>query len=279
MPDTDNNQIYRVGVHLPVFEPADPELWFAVADRSFDAAGIVSEQTKFSYAAAHLGLSHGLEVKDLILCPPATNPYTTLKQEFIKRIGTSQATKTKKLLEHEVIGDQKPSQFARRLKDLGGSAISEEVIKTIWLNRLPSLAQAILAAHHNLNLEDLANLADSIVESTKANHYKISEMSTNQDRTKLSSEEFLTQKILQQQAQITILQKEIEAIKFKELDYPRRSADRSRSTSRSSRSHSPRSRSITHQPPLSGICWYHWRFADKATKCRPPCSFKSTSEN
>lgn len=263
MPDPANNenQIYRVGVHLPVFEPADPELWFAIADRSFDAAGIVSEQTKFSYAVSHLGLSHGLEVKDLILCPPATDPYTTLKQEFIRRIGTSQATKTEKLLQHEVIGDQKPSQFARRLKDLGGSAISEEVIKTIWLNRLPSLAQAILAAHHNLNLENLANIADSIVESTNANHYKISEMSTKQ-----SSEEFLTQKILQQQAQITILQKEIEAIKFKELDHPRRSTDRSRSKSCSS-------------PPLSGICWYHWRFADKATKCRPPCSFKSTSEN
>lgn len=273
MDQENNNQINRIGVHLPIFEPSDPELWFAIADRSFEAAGIVNEQTKFCHAAAHLGMTHSSEVKDLILAPPQNNPYTTLKQELIRRLGSSQTAKTKKLLEHEVIGDQKPSQFLRRLKDLGGNSVGDGLIRTIWLGRLPSLAQAILAAQQNLELNDLANLADSIVETTAITPINVAEVAAN------SSTDLLTQRILQQQLQIELLKQEIATIKS---NNSKRSYDRSPSRSR----HSSRSRFRSKTPnrsnsqqPLSGICWYHWKFGTNATKCNKPCSFTNDSKN
>lgn len=266
-----NVQINRVGIHLPRFEPTDPELWFAIADRSFEAAGIVTEQTKFCHAAACLGLTYTTEVKDLILNPPQPNPYTSLKEELIRRLGTSQAAKTKKLLEHEVMGDQKPSQFLRRLKDLGGESVGEGLIKTIWMARLPSLAQAILAAHQNIDLDNLANLADSILETTSVAQLNIASASSS-----TNDNDLLTQKFVQQQLQIQMLQQEIASLKI--YDQSNRSRSRNRNSSR------PRFRSSTpkrfqQEPPQSGICWYHWRFGTNSTKCKKPCSFKTEEKN
>nr|VZI04375.1 unnamed protein product [Spirometra erinaceieuropaei] len=36
----------------------------------------------------------------------------------------------------------------------------------------------------------------------------------------------------------------------------------------------PRSR-----PRTVNLCWYHVNYGDKARRCSPPCSFKSTQEN
>ncbi|KAF0738683.1 hypothetical protein FWK35_00029250 [Aphis craccivora] len=43
-------------------------------------------------------------------------------------------------------------------------------------------------------------------------------------------------------------------------------------------------RDIIISPPsrirfLTKLCWYHFKFADKATKCREPCKFESCSGN
>lgn len=268
----DPASISRLGVHLPKFEPTDPELWFAIADRSFEAANVTSERCKFCHAAAHLGMTHTSEVKDLILNPPQHNPYSSLKEELIRRLGTSQAAKTKKLLEHEVMGDQKPSQFLRRLKDLGGQTVGDGLIKTIWMSRLPTLAQAILASHQSIDLQNLANLADSIVETSTVSQLNVAALSPSP-----SNEDILTQKVMQQQLQIELLQQEIASIK---LSSRPPNANSSRTSSRSR----PRFRSRTpkrdrSQPPLSGICWYHWRFGSNATKCIKPCSFQADEKN
>lgn len=270
----DPTSISRLGVHLPKFEPTDPELWFAIADRSFEAANITSERCKFCHAAAHLGLTHTSEVKDLILNPPDTNPYTSLKEELIRRLGTSQAAKTKKLLEHEVMGDLKPTQFLRRLKDLGGQAVGDGLIKTLWMSRLPTLAQAILASHQSLDLQNLAKIADSIVETSS-----VSQLNVNTIATSTPTEDILTQRVMQHQLQIELLQQEIASLKLSNQPH---SSNRSRTSSRSRSRFRSRSRTPKQdksQSPQSGICWYHWQFAKNATKCIKPCSFQENKEN
>jgi len=61
------NEINRVGLRLPEFTPADPELWFSILDRSFQAAGITADSTKFGYALTAIGPRHTQEVRDIII--------------------------------------------------------------------------------------------------------------------------------------------------------------------------------------------------------------------
>jgi len=37
----------RVGVRLPEFSAADPEMWFLMMDNNFQAAGVVADSTKY----------------------------------------------------------------------------------------------------------------------------------------------------------------------------------------------------------------------------------------
>jgi len=125
------NEINRVGLRLPEFTSADPELWFSILDRSFQAAGITADSTKFGYALTVIGPRHTQEVRDIIMSPPAVNAYQTLRSQLIKRISLSQEHKTRQLLEHEEIGDRKPSQFLRYLRSLAGNVVGDGVLRTI----------------------------------------------------------------------------------------------------------------------------------------------------
>lgn len=274
-------EIERLGLHLPEFNNSDPELWFAMADNAFEAACITTETTKFNHTVSHLGSLYGSEVRDLILNRPSINPYSVLKTELIKRIGMSQATKTKRLLEHEVIGDLKPSQFMRRLKSLGGISIADDVIRTIWLSRLPKFIQAILSTHLDLTLDKLSEIADTIADTTSSEPHVILPVEKNNPSQNL--ENIIASKFsqLQQQfeKQLSKLQEEINGTQTEQIENfgrtsrkfftRRRSQSRPRSTSRNRNS----------DPPLSGICWYHWRFGTNSTKCKQPCSFVKKPEN
>ncbi|CAB3259814.1 unnamed protein product [Arctia plantaginis] len=57
------------------------------------------------------------EVEDIILNPPATNKYTTLKEQLIQRLSTSEEERVRRLLSEEELGDQ----LADKIMDLPSS--------------------------------------------------------------------------------------------------------------------------------------------------------------
>jgi len=99
----------------------------------------------------------------------AAEKYRTLKRILIQRLTDSQEQQIRQLLEYEEFGDRKPSQFLRRLSTLAGSIVPTELIRTLWLRRLPAQMQAILATRKEDRLEAVADQADRIYEiGTKA---------------------------------------------------------------------------------------------------------------
>ncbi|XP_029162900.1 uncharacterized protein LOC114944905 [Nylanderia fulva] len=161
-------EVNRVGMRMPEFTSGDPELWFNIIDWSFQAAGITTDATKFGYVLTAIGPRHAMKVRDIIMNPPAERAYETVRCELIKRLSLSQEHKTRRLLKYEEIGDRKPTQFLRHLRGLAGNVVGDEVLRTIWLSRLPVYLQPHLVTRVGDTLETLANMADAIVEATRA---------------------------------------------------------------------------------------------------------------
>ncbi|CAK9796161.1 hypothetical protein ANTPLA_LOCUS672 [Anthophora plagiata] len=141
-------------------------MWFKLLEAQFASARITKDESKFNITIANLGESYIEQVEDVVINPPATGQYECLKSELIKRLAESDSTRVRKLLEGEELGDRTPpSQFLRHLRALAGTCVSEPLLRTLWLGRLPNNVQAILATQQGTPLEKVAELADAIMDT------------------------------------------------------------------------------------------------------------------
>lgn len=262
--NTNNNWAYKI----PPFDGEDPETWFIIVNRCFTAAGVEKEEDRFAYVVPLLERKYREEVKDLVREPPS-QPYTRLREELVKRLTRSQDEKTLQLLQREEIGDRRPSQFLRHLRYLGGNAVKDDIIRPVWLSKLPPGVRAILAAHKDLALEKIADLADSIAAEFDSRQILEASTSTHSASTQIDPSAIDAIISIKFAQLATSLKDEIATLRLRSRSpSPWRNVDRGRHPRSRSRLR-PRS---SQRTPGSGICFYHWKFGAEARKCTPPCS-------
>jgi len=167
--DDEETLISKIAVRIPPFWSEEPELWFMQLEGQFTLCGISDDEAKYAYVLSKIEPKQAREIKDIITRPPTTDKYRTLKLVLIQRLTDSQEQRIRQLLDREELGDRKLSQFLRHLSTLAGSTVPTELIRTLWLGRLPPQIQAILATRAGDRLEDVADQADRIYEiGTKA---------------------------------------------------------------------------------------------------------------
>lgn len=238
-----------VSIKLPPYWPSDPQLWFVQAEAQFALRGINVQKTMFDYVVACLSPEFAAEVREIIIQPPAEEPYNKLKALLIKRTMASEQKRLQQLLNTEELGDRTPTQLLRRMHQLLGDkalTLDKSFLRELFLQRLPAPVRMVLAATTEAtSLDELATLADRIMEAQSVNSF-ISAVNSPPS-TELSQ-----------------LREEVKQLK--QLLNSRRSNSRSRHNSRG------RSPSPAHPQSHSDVCWYHQRFGDAARKCHPPCS-------
>ncbi|XP_013168121.1 PREDICTED: uncharacterized protein LOC106118112 [Papilio xuthus] len=255
-------ETFRVGVKVPPFYAEKPALWFAQLEGQFQLANITADGTKFFYAIGQLEPQYAAEVEDVITSPPTNNKYDKLKSELIKRLSASREKKLKQLLDHEQIGDRKPSAFLRYLQNLAGPGVPDEFLRTIWTSRLPSGTQTIIASQPRASLDELAELADRVHDVVSPCQQVAS---TSRAAPSGSRSETVENQIAELTKQVAALTNKITQMS---RDGHRRAAGRNRSRSRS------RNRSHSNYRKYPN-CWYHAKFGGKADRCVKPCDFGS----
>ena len=248
---TDSETIGHVSVEAPPFWSENPTLWFSQIESQFILAKVTTDDTKYAHVVSSLTEKMATEVQDILSTPPSTDKYETLKAALIYRMSQSQTKRLQQLLHSEELGDCTPSQLLRRLKTLANTAISEDVLKNIWISRLPSDVQRILTVSEG-GLESLAKIADQLHELYTSASQQISSI------TRSNTDEL--------HKQIAELTKQVSELS-------------TRNRIRSRNRYYKRSRSRSRSNADSGdICWYHRRFGAKANHCRQPCSYQSGNE-
>ncbi|GBM62676.1 hypothetical protein AVEN_257273-1 [Araneus ventricosus] len=106
-------------VQIPVYNRSDPALWFIMCESTFKLAvpkPITEPVTKFNYVVSHLPPEVASLVRDILMNPDATYPYTHLKTELINRSGEYSQQEIRQLLSGEELGTRKPSELLRNMK-------------------------------------------------------------------------------------------------------------------------------------------------------------------
>lgn len=121
-------------------------------------------------------------------------------------------------------------------------------LRELFLQRLPGNIRMVLAsADETISLENLAALADKIVEVASPSISVITKPKA-------------TLEIVELQAEVTKLQEAVKSLSLHSNPSSRPSFRR--------RSPSP---VRAHTPTAITLCWYHQKYGDRAQKCRLPC--------
>lgn len=247
-------QVNKVGLKLPPFWDKHPLLWFANIEAQFMVSGITQDATKYYCVISALTSDILNYVSDIVLTPPDTDKYQTLKSRLIDEFSDSEQRRIKALLSELVLGDDKPSHLLRKMRQLAGKTLGEDFLKTLWLQRLPTQTQAILSVSED-NLDKLALMADKIHDTAGAS---VDEVQSPKDSFSELSE---------LRAQIAELSKQVE--RFSRSRERKTKENHRKSFSHRRRSKTPKNREHQDQ------CWYHWKFGEAANRCKPPCNFKN----
>lgn len=238
-------------VHLPSFWQKSPRLWFAQLESEFTFYRISSDNVKYSAIVRHLDEQTMLAVADVIERPPDAEKYQTLKDMLIARFTDSEERRLRLLIAGVELGDKRPSEMLRELKQLSGGCVTDNILQTLWLQRLPSRVQETLAVVEGVSLEKLAELADKVTDRNSNAMIAAVEAQPSQQSQVLAD-----------------LVKKVEALTVQQ----RKSRSRSRHRSKSRQRKDSKDKSDSEK----GLCFYHKRFGAKARRCTRPCTAEKT---
>lgn len=303
--------VHSVAVKLPTCWRDNIALWFAQAECQFTNSRIKDDCTKYNIIVAALDAETLKCVSDIVINPPPSEKYASLKKSLIERLQDSEEKRLTRLLTGLQLDDRKPTGLLRHMIELAGPALAENaIVRTLWLQRLPQHVQAILSTLPGDNLFQLAAAADKILEvyqktecdAVERDHHRQNDNNNQAYHARQQNVSTVLQKL---QEQISTLTQELQQLKMQQYDGRGRSSnfynvrsqsprrewrhpspstssrydDRALRTRQRSRSR-PRERSAGNQNNNNGYCYYHERYGTQAHKCQQPCTFtRNTAGN
>ncbi|GFT68390.1 hypothetical protein TNCV_659811 [Trichonephila clavipes] len=153
-----------VSIKIPPFWTDRPEIWFYQVEAQFQISRISLEETKFHYLVSQLEPKYVENIWDIVNSKSDTK-YTDSKNRLLSLFKESENLRIKRLLTGIELRDMKPSQLLQKLKTVATSDISDNLIKTLWLEKLPESIKNILVVSDE-NLSKLAVMADKISDMT-----------------------------------------------------------------------------------------------------------------
>jgi hypothetical protein len=226
--------VAAVSVKLPPFWVDNAEVWFLQAEAQFAIAGISSERTAFYHVLTALPQHVVVSVLDVVRsAATAAAPFLDLKQRLLGGYTQSKWSRMFQLIHHPGLGDQRPSQLMDKMLALLSSGTKPD---EVFLGLFMDRLPVEMRAQ--LSLQDY----DSPRHLAAA-----------------------ADLIWDARGPTAYVPPAVNAV------------------NRESRSRSPagkggfntrrKKRSATPGPGDTTLCFYHRRFAEKAHKCEPPCTW------
>lgn len=244
----------------PPFDAEDVETWFVCLEAAFCMNAVKLDKHMFNAVIVALGTQAKHFHSAIAKCNTATTSdrYLVIKKAVIDHFKPSESERLTSLLSGVSLGDQKPSQLLSQMRRMGGDRCSNAVLSNIWLRALTPTVRSIIAAIPSASLDEQAVVADKIMEVPNG------EVSAVRTRA--------AENCSSQANQIAALEGKVEALtqRLEEVLAVHRPASfdrRPRQRSRTRESWGRRSSETRKKSPRRWICWFHYRYGNKAERC------------
>ncbi|XP_061397894.1 uncharacterized protein LOC133333600 [Musca vetustissima] len=249
MPRSNASNVSAIYARLPFPEMCytNVEAWFVSMEFWFSASGITSDKQKAATVLA------ALKPVEVITSMPASDRFEYIKRKIIDHLADSEQRRLNRLLSEMPLGDKKPSELFFEMKRVAGNSIGETALKGLWIKRLPTFAQPVVAASNGAATE-FTKIADSIVDAVSPSQV-----------CKVSKDH--ASDISELRTAIMDLSR-----KFQQFTIRSRSRSRTHNTAR----HRSQHRQASPDGETSNLdeCWYHKKYGRNARRCRSPCKHK-----
>jgi hypothetical protein len=243
----------------------NPGLWFAQVEARFHIHKLISDEDRFYAILAAIEEPSVLaQVSDCIRNPPAWDKYQSLNTQLTACFSDSKERQLHRLLTELILDDKKPSQLLREMRRLAPHGISEDVLHSLWIKRMPISVRCVLSASEGVELTKLAEIADRILDhSTQSQVMAMgnpcSESITSSRHHVVDFSEERLANVEKQLSELATMVKSIQtSLKTSANTSERRARSRTRSTT----------------PWGENICRFHRKFGNNAQRCLLPCSYK-----
>lgn len=247
-----------LAMKIPDFWQDKPRLWFLQFEAVI-ATQRLAGQAKFDLAVTKLGKETLEQIADILTDPPPKEErYEALKARILKVYEESAERQLQRLLNEMELGEQKPSQLLRKMKDLAGEKFPEETLVLLWRRHLPAHCRSVLAVLGTSDMEKVAVMADAMLESTRSTQLASVEVKPSGSTTDRVADEI---------AKLSA--------RLADLEGGRRRRSRDSSDEDRSRQRSGSRRRVNRKMPgdPDWLCRHHFRFREKATSCVEPCAW------
>jgi len=247
-------------IKLPPFWPTRPRAWFTYVEGRFRLRGIDDQQQMFDNVLGALPPDMVGRILDIIDQMPEANPYTWFKQQLLTSQQMSDYEKFDRLVKMEPMGGHKPSQLFHDMIEVCPAGMETTLpFHYFFMQRLPPALKSQLGETQPGDPRTLAQRADQlwVVISTAA-----------------AATVAAVESLPDPAAAVAAVRGTGRGLRGAFSRGNQRGRGRPAPTAAAgagSTAKEPTPSDLARAS--SGLCFYHWTWAEKAGKCQPPCSW------
>jgi hypothetical protein len=258
-----NNQIVR----LPPFWPSNPAAWFANADGQFALRNITCERTKYFNALTALPEATVNLITDFVESELPADAYTQLRARLNAAHQLTDYQRVEQMVALPPLGDRKPSEMLAEMVRLCPRGQENSVFFVyFFLHRLPRELRVLLTDVDHQDRRALALRADDLwAHNVRGVHDSVAAA--------------VNVEVQQEESSVAAV-RTANGGRGQRGGRGRRGVSRGSSGQNRAAGNGSGGGQTAQLTPSdmaragSDLCYYHWSFGAKASKCNAPCSWQ-----
>ena len=152
--------VFGASVQLPMFDRAEPDAWFILADANFNLRGITDWRTKYWYVLSKFDATTLKKLSTFLQLPRGSDPYQELREMLCDTYEPPLEQKIDAFLGLTEIGDERPSEFGLEIQLLTAKSSLDDLRKWVFVRCLPNSIMTAITGSLQGDFKSVVRAAD-----------------------------------------------------------------------------------------------------------------------